>query len=86
MLPSSETPLYHHSLPDLEQWLQMSGFQRTEADPCSWNLKRPQWTAVLTLQTDGLSVCWNAAGRSTSRSFSYGLSRADMEAALLAGP
>ena len=86
MLPSSDTPLYSHPLPALEQWLQTSGFQRSDADPCLWTLERPQWTAELLLQSDGLVISWIADGRSTQRGFSYGLTRADLESAILAGP
>ena len=86
MLPSSDTPLYSHPLPALEQWLQTSGFQRSDADPCLWILERPQWTAELLLQSDGLVISWIADGRSTQRGFSYGLTRADLESAILAGP
>ncbi|MEB3176980.1 MAG: DUF3143 domain-containing protein [Synechococcus sp.] len=86
MLPSSDTPLYSHPLPELEQWLQASGFEKSPADPCRWTLVRPQWSAELVLQSDGLVISWSAEGRSTQRGFSYGLSRADLEAAILAGP
>ena len=86
MLPNSDTPLYSHPLPALEQWLQTSGFQRSDADPCLWILERPQWTAELLLQSDGLVISWIADGRSTQRGFSYGLTRADLESAILAGP
>ncbi|RCL52269.1 MAG: DUF3143 domain-containing protein [Synechococcus sp. MED-G71] len=86
MLPSSDTPLYSHPLPALEQWLQTSGFIQSPADPCLWTLVRSQWTAELILQSDGLVISWTAEGRSTQRGFSYGLTRADLESAILAGP
>ena len=53
---------------------------------CLWSLERPQWTAQLLLQSDGLVISWSQQGSSTERAFSYGLSRADVEAAILAGP
>jgi len=53
---------------------------------CVWSLERPQWTAQLVLQSDGLVISWSQQGSSTERAFSYGLSRADLEAAILAGP
>ena len=86
MLPNSDTPLYSHPLPALEQWLQTSGFEQSDADPCLWTLKRPQWTAELLLQSDGLVISWITDGGSTQRGFSYGLTRADLESAILAGP
>ena len=85
-LPSAETPLYSHPLPVLEEWLRSSGFTRSEEDVCLWTLERPQWTAQLLLQSDGLVISWTQEGTSTERAFSYGLSRADVEAAILAGP
>ena len=85
-LPSAETPLYSHPLPALEEWLSSSGFTRSEEDVCLWTLERPQWTAQLLLQSDGLVISWSQEGTSTERAFSYGLSRADVEAAILAGP
>ena len=85
-LPSADTPLYSHALPALEDWLCSSGFVRSEEDGCLWTLERPQWTAQLLLQSDGLVISWSQQGSSTERAFSYGLSRADLEAAILAGP
>ena len=85
-LPSAEIPLYSHPLPALEEWLRSSGFTRSEEDVCLWTLERPQWTAQLLLQSDGLVISWSQEGTSTERAFSYGLSRADVEAAILAGP
>ena len=63
-----------------------SGFTRSKEDVCLWTLERPQWTAQLLLQSDGLVISWSQEGTSTERAFSYGLSRADVEAAILAGP
>ena len=85
-LPSAETPLYSHPLPALEEWLRSSGFARSDEDDCLWTLESPQWTAQLLLQSDGLVISWTQEGTSTERAFSYGLSRADVEAAILAGP
>ena len=70
----------------MEEWLRSSGFTRSEEDVCLWTLERPQWTAQLLLQSDGLVISWTQEGTSTERAFSYGLSRADVEAAILAGP
>ena len=85
-LPGSETPLYNHPLPALEDWLRSSGFVQSEEDVCLWTLVRSEWTAQLQLQSDGIVISWSHAGSSTERAFSYGLSRADVEAAILAGP
>lgn len=86
MLPSPETPLYHHSLTALEDWLGTSGFERHPEELSRWELQRDPWTACLELHSDGLVVHWTTAAGTTTRQFSYGLSRADLEAALQAGP
>lgn len=85
-LPSAETPLYSHPLPALEYWLRSSGFVQSDEDVCLWSLVHPHWTAQLLLESDGLVISWSQQGSSTERAFSYGLSRSDVEAAILAGP
>ena len=52
----------------------------------SWDLHRPQWSARIDLEVEELKVCWHQEGSQSVRLFPYGLSRADAEAAILAGP
>jgi hypothetical protein len=85
-LPAAQTPLYNHSLPVLEQWLRELGAVQQRAEPCVWDLHRPEWSARIELAVEELSVAWHADGQTRLRSFPYGLSRADAEAAILAGP
>jgi len=85
-LPSLQTPLYNHPLPALKQWLSELGASRDKADPCRWDLHHTAWSALIELEIEELKVSWHQEGRSTVRLFSYGLSRADVEAAILAGP
>lgn len=85
-LPSPETPLYHHPLPALESWLRQLGAVQERSDPCLWDLHRPEWSARIELEVEELKVSWHADGRHCERHFPYGLSRADTEAAILAGP
>ena len=85
-LPPPQTPLYNHPLPSLEQWLQELGAARDKSDPCRWDLHRPLWSALIELEIEEIKVSWHQEGRTTVRLFSYGLSRADVEAAILAGP
>ncbi len=62
--------------------------------PCHWDLHRRDWSAEIELEIEELSVRWQGAtapaspgsGRRNERHFPYGLSRADVEAAILAGP
>jgi hypothetical protein len=86
LLPPLQTPLYNHPLPALEQWLRELGAVRRRADPCLWDLHRPLWSALVELGIEDLKVSWHQEGRTTTRLFPYGLSRADVETAILAGP
>ncbi|MCP9773195.1 DUF3143 domain-containing protein [Synechococcus sp. Tobar12-5m-g] len=85
-LPPQQTPLYNHPLPSLEQWLVELGAARDKADPCRWDLHQAFWSALIELDIEELKVSWHQEGRTTVRLFSYGLSRADVEAAIFAGP
>ena len=87
-LPPESSPLNQHSLRALEQWLLQLGAIRIDNDPCRWQLERPDWSAVLLLDREDLKVIWQASGTSadTQCSLPYGLSRADVEAAIRAGP
>jgi hypothetical protein len=86
-LPPPQAPLYNHPLPALERWLQELGAQQRQANSCLWDLQGPGWSAELELEVEDLRVRWAAAGRPpVERHFPYGFSRADVEAAILAGP
>ena len=85
-LPAAETPLYHHPLPALEAWLRQLGAVQQRENPCFWDLHRPEWSARIELEVEELTVGWHADGQTRVRHFPYGLSRADAEAAILAGP
>jgi hypothetical protein len=86
MLPPEQMPLYNHPLPSLEEWLRQIGAQQHSGRPSSWDLHRPQWSARIELEMEDLRVSWEQDGQSRVRHFPYGLSRADVEAAILAGP
>ena len=85
-LPSPQTPLYHHPLPALENWLVQLGASRQGANPCLWDLHRPEWSAQIELEVEELKVSWHHDGQVSVRHFPYGLSRADAEAVIMAGP
>ena len=85
-LPSADTPLYHHPLPALEAWLRSLGAVQQPGQPCRWDLHQPAWSASIELEVEDLAVCWQGEGQRCLRQFPYGLSRADVEAAILAGP
>lgn len=88
-LPSANTPLYNHPLPDLEQWLQTQGCEQDRNDLHCWHVERPAWKAELCLEVEELTVRYQGAGeggRDVLRSFKYSLSRKDVEAAVFSGP
>jgi hypothetical protein len=85
-LPPAQTPLYHHPLPELERWLTELGAVQGAAHSCLWRLSHNGWTAELELEIEELSVRWQSGESRVERQFPYGLSREDVEAAILAGP
>lgn len=85
-LPAQRTPLYHHPLPALESWLRELGARQEGPNGAVWTLHQAQWSARIELEVEELKVTWHHDGHQSVRHFSYGLSRADVEAAILAGP
>ena len=85
-LPPDRTPLYNHPLPALEAWLRQLGARQQASRSAVWDLHRPQWSARIELGIEELQVSWHHDGKERVRHFSYGLTRADVEAAILVGP
>ena len=85
LLPSSQTPLNRHSLQSLELWLTELGANRSTRDPCLWSWITAEWRAEIKFEQDELIVTWNKEEQSSSCSFSYGLSRSDVENAMKEG-
>lgn len=88
-LPSADTPLYNHPLPDIEQWLTSKGCQQDETNLHCWALETPDWKAEIILDVDSLAVRYiNAAedGQDIQRTFKYSLSRADLDAVIFTDP
>ncbi|MEB3232641.1 MAG: DUF3143 domain-containing protein [Leptolyngbyaceae bacterium] len=88
-LPPSDTPLYNHPLPDIEQWLVNHGCQQDSRDRHFWQIKTDTWKAEISLDVDSLKVRYLNAGDDGSdiqRSFKYSLSRQDLEEAVFSGP
>tara|TARA_B000000565_G_scaffold192883_1_gene147351 strand:+ start:1581 stop:1763 length:183 start_codon:yes stop_codon:yes gene_type:complete len=57
-------------------------------NPCQWMLDRAEWRALLLLEREDLKVIWRPGSpdEMVQCSLPYGLSRADVEAAIQAGP
>lgn len=85
-LPSSDTPLYNHSLTDIETWLTEQGCEQDLAELHCWRIAKPAWRAELYLDVDQLTVRYLEAGEEIQRSFKYLLSRQDIEDAVFSGP
>lgn len=88
-LPSADTPLYNHPLPDIEQWLVAQGCKQDPSNLESWHVTSSQWQAEIVLEIDSLVVRYvdaGADGQDIQRVFKYSLSRKDLEEAIFSGP
>ncbi len=88
-LPSADTPLYNHSLPIIEQWLEDRGCKQDSENLHCWYIERSTWQAEICLDIEELTVRYLQAGekdRDINRSFKYSLSRQDIEDAVFSGP
>jgi hypothetical protein len=88
-LPSADTPLYNHPLPNIEQWLRNQGCQQDREQLHCWRVQQSDWEAELCLDVDQLTVRYfptQEVGQEIQRSFKYSLSRQDIEQAIFAGP
>ncbi|MEG4074948.1 DUF3143 domain-containing protein [Microcoleus sp. Pol14C2] len=88
-LPSADTPLYNHPLPEIEQWLKSRGCQQDRRELHCWQIEQLTWKAELSLDIDQLTVRYidaGADGQDIQRAFKYSLSRQDIEAAIFSGP
>lgn len=87
-LPVPETPLYNHTLPDIEQWLRASGCERDGDQLHLWYLNGMAWSAEIRLDIEELSVLYDTPQDRVNvrRTFKYSLSRQDVEDAIFAGP
>ncbi|MBV6625687.1 MAG: DUF3143 domain-containing protein [Rivularia sp. (in: Bacteria)] len=88
-LLNSETPLYNHPLPQIEQWLENLGCQQDPKCLHLWRIQRPAWEAEIWLDIEEITVRYLNAGQNQEdiqRSFKYSLSRKDVEEAVFSGP
>ncbi|MGB7439817.1 MAG: DUF3143 domain-containing protein [Coleofasciculaceae cyanobacterium] len=89
VMPSADTPLYNHPLPEIEHWLQGRGCEQDSDELHCWQIEQPTWKARLYLDVEELTVRYLGAGDGggdVQRSFKYSLSRQDIEAAVFSGP
>ncbi len=88
-LPTVDTPLYNHPLPEIESWLRSLNCQQDKTELHRWHVDKVTWKADLCLDVEGLTVSYLGAGENgedIQRSFKYSLSRQDVEKAVFSGP
>jgi Protein of unknown function (DUF3143) len=88
-LPTAETPLYNHPLPEIEKWLQDLGCQQNREQLHCWTVERSTWQAEICLDIEELTVNYlnkESEEKDIQRSFRYSLSRQDIESAVFSGP
>lgn len=88
-MPTPNTPLYNHPLPEIEQWLRDMGCEQNSDELNSWYIEKPTWKAEIKLDIEQINVRYINAASSTQdikRSFKYSLSRQDIQAAVFSGP
>ena len=62
------------------------GAQQCKEDNCKWHFLLQNWGIIIHINQHELKVVWHENGKNSQCSFSYGLSRADVEAAINDGP
>jgi hypothetical protein len=88
-LPSVDTPLYNHPLPDIERWLASKGCQQDVENLHRWVLNTPDWQAEITMDVDSFVVRYLKAGsdgEDIQRVFKYSLTRQDLDAVIFSDP
>lgn len=88
-LPSPETPLYNHTLPVIESWLQSQGCKQDRNNLNQWYVERPAWKAEILMDVEDVRVRYINAisgNKDVHRLFPYSLSRKDIEDAIFIGP
>ena len=55
LLPT-DTPLYNHPLPEIEQWLISMGCEQNDSELHCWYINKPDWRAELCLDVEELTV------------------------------
>jgi hypothetical protein len=59
LLPT-DTPLYNHPLPEIEEWLISMGCKQDDSELHCWYIHKPNWRAELCLDIEELTVRYHA--------------------------
>jgi hypothetical protein len=89
VLPSADTPLYNHPLPEIERWLENFGCEQDSQEINCWRISQPNWQAEISLDIEEIVVRYLQGGNQPTdikRVFKYSLSRQDIEEAIFSGP
>ncbi len=62
LLPT-DTPLYNHPLPEIEQWLVSMGCKQDDTQLHSWRIDKGNWQAELCLEIEELTVRYYSLDR-----------------------
>jgi Protein of unknown function (DUF3143) len=59
LLPT-DTPLYNHPLPEIEEWLISMGCEQDDGELHCWRINKPDWRAELCLDVEELTVRYHS--------------------------
>ena len=59
-LPTDDTPLYNHPLPEIERWLISMGCEQDDSELHCWHITKPDWRAELCLDIEELTVRYHS--------------------------
>jgi hypothetical protein len=62
LLPT-DTPLYNHPLPEIEQWLTSMGCTQDDSELHCWHIIKPDWRAEVCLDIEELTVRYHSTNR-----------------------
>ncbi|MGF1458333.1 MAG: DUF3143 domain-containing protein [Leptolyngbyaceae cyanobacterium] len=89
VMPTADTPLYNHPLPDIERWLKEQGCRQNSEALHKWHIEKTDWTADIALDVDSIVVRYlktPPSNEDVQRIFKYSLSRQDLQEAIFSGP
>jgi hypothetical protein len=79
LLPTDDTPLYNHPLPEIEQWLLSMGCEQNDSELHCWYITKPDWRAELCLDIEELTVRYHSTNLAIADSGSSSKSPATAE-------
>ncbi|WP_310426885.1 DUF3143 domain-containing protein [Chamaesiphon sp. VAR_48_metabat_135_sub] len=62
----TDTPLYNHPLPEIEQWLISMGCEQDDNELHCWHIHKSDWRAELCLDIEELTVRYHSIDSNSS--------------------